>query len=594
MTWMQLMRIGINCRRSMKRFFLACGVFVGLVSLTNCTKNEVLTPGTESVDFTACIDDVNTKTALDGLKVNWMKGDEIGIQVSRNHTENVSAPKASYPSTYGVYRLADDAAGSNKGQFTYSRGDETIKGDEEFFAFYPAKYCQPNAGNGYFYVDFPTTQYYEDVMGGQLPLPMYGVGTNRNVDFKYAGAVIKLRVWAEEGLEAHSCVISADGLSKRGFTYYKGGEWQSLQNAYTVDNLRMEMRNPLTISTDANNPTEILIVIPLTGNKTLNNLKFSINCTGGGAELKKKNGLLVKPGSMVTFPVTKLNFETTRMYVDEFEGEFDVEWLKKAKSSVKVTMPSGAHIKEADFQKIMVATRSLSLESNSQITLDLSETTAWSNTIKGLNNDPKEYVGFCGGSNRDNGIKNVSEFRLPQGITQINNRAFSYSDYTKIVVPASLTQIAGSPSNGCDKMVWEVAPGNKSFKSDDKGALYDFAMTTLKVLNGGSGSAYTILDGTTTIREWALYENSVIESLTIPASVTNMSADCISGTPKLTTITCLGTTPAAIKANTGANRVGPKDTMKTLYVPKGCVDAYTTAWKILLGEGNWEVKEIVK
>lgn len=578
----------------MKRFFLACGVFVGLVSLTNCTKNEVLTPGTESVDFTACIDDVNTKTALDGLKVNWMKGDEIGIQVSRNHTENVSAPKASYPSTYGVYRLADDAAGSNKGQFTYSRGDETIKGDEEFFAFYPAKYCQPNAGNGYFYVDFPTTQYYEDVMGGQLPLPMYGVGTNRNVDFKYAGAVIKLRVWAEEGLEAHSCVISADGLSKRGFTYYKGGEWQSLQNAYTVDNLRMEMRNPLTISTDANNPTEILIVIPLTGNKTLNNLKFSINCTGGGAELKKKNGLLVKPGSMVTFPVTKLNFETTRMYVDEFEGEFDVEWLKKAKSSVKVTMPSGAHIKEADFQKIMVATRSLSLESNSQITLDLSETTAWSNTIKGLNNDPKEYVGFCGGSNRDNGIKNVSEFRLPQGITQINNRAFSYSDYTKIVVPASLTQIAGSPSNGCDKMVWEVAPGNKSFKSDDKGALYDFAMTTLKVLNGGSGSDYTILDGTTTIRGWALYENSVIKSLTIPASVEELSADCISGTPNLTTITCLGTTPAAIKANTGTNKVGPQDKMKTLYVPTGCVDAYRTAWKVLLDEGNWEVKEIVK
>ena len=49
----------------MKRFFLACGVFVGLVSLTNCTKNEVLTPGTESVGFTACIEDVDTKTALD-------------------------------------------------------------------------------------------------------------------------------------------------------------------------------------------------------------------------------------------------------------------------------------------------------------------------------------------------------------------------------------------------------------------------------------------------------------------------------------------------------------------------------------------------
>ena len=566
---------------------------MGLVSLTNCTKNEVLTPGTESVGFTACIDDVNTKTTLNGLKVNWTKGDEIGIQVSRNHTQNESSSKATYPSTYGVYRLADDAAGSNVGRFTYSSGEETIKGDEEFFAFYPAEYCKPNGGNGYFYVDFPTTQYYEDVMGEKLPLPMYGVGTKRNVKFNYAGAVIKLRVWAEKELEAHSCVISADGLSKKGFTFYRGGEWQSLQNAYNVGNFRMLMKNPLKISTDANKPTEILMVIPLSGKKTLSNLKFSINCTGGGAELKKTSGLLVEPGTMVTFPVTKLNFETTRMYVDGLEGELDVDWIKTARTSVKVTMPSSAHLKEDVFQQIMEATRSLVLDPNCQITLDLSETNVWPSAIKGLEND-NTYVGFCGGSNREKGIKNVSEFRLPQGITQIMNRAFAYSDYTKIVVPASLKQIAGSPSNGCDKMVWEVAPDNKSFKSDDKGALYNFDMTTLMVLNGGSGSDYTIHDGTTTIREWALYENSVIESLTIPASVTKLSGDCISGTPNLTTITCLGTNPAEIKPNTRNNRVGPKDKVKTLYVPRGCVDAYKTAWKVLLDEGNWEVKEIVK
>lgn len=576
----------------MKRFFLACGVFVGLVSLTNCTKNEVLTPGTESVGFTACIDDVDTKTALDGLKVNWTKGDEIGIQVSRNHTENASSPKASYPSTYGVYRLADDAAGSNVGRFTYSEGEDKITGDEEFFAFYPAAYCKPNAGYGYFYMEFPSNQNYEDVMGGKLPLPMYGEGSNRIVNFKYAGAVIKLQVWAEEGLEAHSCVFSASGLYKKSFTFIKNGKWESLHPAHNVENLKLSMNTPLKISTDANNPTEILMVLPLSGERTLKNLKFSINCTGGGAELKKKSDLKIQPGSLVTFPKTKLKFETTRMYVDGFEGEFDVEWLKTAKDSVKVTMPSSAQLRETDFSQLMVATRSLSLESNHQITLDLSGTRAVGDDIKGL--EGSSYVGFCGGNGRDKGIKNVSEFRLPQGITQIKNRAFAYSDYTKIVVPASLTQIAGSPSNGCDKMVWEVAKDNKSFRNDENGALYDFAMTTLMVLNGGSGSAYTIHDGTTTIREWALYENSVIESLTIPASVTTLSADCISGTPNLTTITCLGTTPAAIKANTGANRVGPKDKVKTLYVPRGCVDAYKTAWKVLLDEGNWEVKEIVK
>ena len=579
----------------MKRFFLACGVFAGMVGLTNCTKNEVLTPGTESVGFTACIEDVDTKTALDGLKVNWTKEDEIGIQVSRNHTENASSPKASYPSTYGVYRLADDAANTKKGKFTYSGGEESITGNEEFFAFYPAKYCKPDGGNGYFYVDFPTTQYYEDVMGGQLPLPMYGVGTNRNVDFKYAGAVIKLRVWAEEGLEAHSCVFSASGLYKKSFTFIKNGKWESLQPAYNVENLKLSMNTPLKISTDVNKPTEILMVIPLSSERTLKNVKFSINCTRGGTELKKASDLKITPGSMVTFPATKLNLETTRMYVDEFEGEFDVEWLKTAQTSVKVTMPESSLLREnEEFKPLMEATRSLSFEDDHQITLDLSETRVEGGILNGL--EGSQYIGFCGGSNRENGIKNVSEFRLPQGITQIKNRAFAYSDYTKIVVPASLTQIAGSPSNGCDKMVWEVALGNKSFKSDAKGALYDFAMTTLMVLNGGSGSAYTIHDGTTTIREWALYENSVIESLTIPASVTTLSADCISGTSKLTTITCLGTTPAAIKANTGANRVGPKDKVKTLYVPKGCVDAYTKAWKVLLDEdeGNWEVKEIVK
>ncbi len=54
---------------------------------------------------------------------------------------------------------------------------------------------------------------------------MYGEGSNRIVNFKYAGAVIKLQVWAEEGLEAHSCVFSASGLYKKSFTFIKNGKW---------------------------------------------------------------------------------------------------------------------------------------------------------------------------------------------------------------------------------------------------------------------------------------------------------------------------------------------------------------------------------
>lgn len=568
-----------------KLYFVGC-VIAAVACFGGCTKTNDIEPVSKGVDFFAHVDNVDTKTSIDGLKVLWREKDSIAIQVTENHLDNASRPRA-YSTTLGIYKLADDAAGTNVGRFTYSSGGEQIKGDEEFFAFYPASYCTANKSNGYFYVDFPMTQYYEDNIGDKLPLPMYGIGSNRNVDFKYAGAVIKLRVWSKEKTSIHSCVISADNLSKRAFTYVKDGKWQGLSKAYDVNNLNMNMRKPLEISNDESNPTVITMIIPLAGTKTLKNLKFSINCERGGSELKKKSDLEVNPGTIVTFPVKELTIEPDRMFVDGLEGEIDTEWVKTAKDSVKVTMVSASKLHEDVFSGIMKATRSL----ENKIVLDLSGANAKESTLKGLNTD-NSYVGFCGGSNRDKGIKNISKFYLPEGITTILNRAFSYSGYTEIVLPTTLTKISGSPSNGCDSLVWKVADGNKSFKADEKGALYDYGMKTLMVLNGGSGDSYTVKDGTTTIREWALYENSVIKTLTIPASVTKLSADCISGTPNLTTIICLGTVPAEFKPNSGTNKVGPANQTKTLYVPKGCVEAYTSKWASLLSEGNWEVKEL--
>lgn len=569
----------------MRKLYFAGCVIAAVACLGGCTKTNDIEPVSKGVDFFAHVDNVDTKTSIDGLQVLWAKKDSIAIQVTEKHLHNASNP-GEYATTLGIYKLADDAAGTNVGRFTYIRGAEQIEGDEEFFAFYPASYCTANKGNGYFYVDFPMTQWYEDNIGDKLPLPMYGIGSDRNVDFKYAGAVIKLRVWSKEKTSIHSCVISAYNLSKRAFTYVKDGEWQPLSKAYDVNNLNMNMRKPLEISNDESNPTVITMIIPLAGTKKLTNLKFSINCEKGGSELEKKSPLEVKPGTVVTFPVKELTIEPDRMFVDGLEGEIDTAWVKTAKDSVRVTMVSASKLHEDVFRNIMKATRSL----ENKIVLDLSGANAEKSILQGLTDN--KYVGFCGGSNRDNGIKNISKFSLPEGITTILNRAFAYSGYTEIVLPSTLTQISGSPSNGCDSLVWKVAAGNKSFKADEEGALYDFGMTTLMVLNGGSGDSYIVKDGTTTIREWALYENSVIKKLTIPASVTKLSADCISGTPNLTTIICLGTEPAEFKPNSGTNKVGPSDKTKTLYVPNGCVEIYKKMWAVLLAEGNWEVKEV--
>lgn len=442
-------------------------------------------------------------------------------------------------------------------------------------------------------------------IGEKLPLPMYGVGKNKVIDFQYAGSVIRLKVWSQTATEIHSCTISASGLYKKAFTYYmkdeKDGKWSSLHPAYSVNNLVVKMRTPVSISTDANNPTIIPIVLPMSGPRTLTNLKFSINCTDGGCELKKKSALKIYPGSAVNFPVKEIEIEKTRMYVDGLEGEVDIDWIKTAKKSVRVTMPESAMLREDKFKSIMEATRSLNQQTDpeqpfSQIILDLSGTRAESEIINGLNSKNNTYESFCGGKNRDSGIKNISEFRLPEGITQIMNRAFAYSDYTKIVLSSTVKTISGSPSNGNDKMRWEVNANNKYFKTDDEGALYNYDKTTLMVLNGGSGASYTVLSGTKIIREWALYENSVIKTLTLPATVVEMKENCITGTPNLSTIFCLGKTPAKYVGKNGTKNKAGSSGIKTIYVPKGCIKDYEAAWAELLKDGwtitdDWPITE---
>lgn len=591
------MPTGINLEKIMKTIIrilaVACSIASGLLSFTGCSKSTMPETVKEPAELTANINGVHTKTTLklDSLMF-WTKGDEIAIQTSELHGSNASNTKG-YNTCLGIYKLMDDAAGSKVGKFTYVSGD--VAGDEEFFAFYPAKFCSVHKDNGYFYCDFPINQWYEENIGEKLPLPMYGVGKDKVIDFQYAGSVIRLKVWSQTATEIHSCTISASGLYKKAFTYYKDREWSSLHPAYSVNNLVVKMRTPVSISTDANNPTIIPIVLPMSGPRTLTNLKFSINCTDGGCELKKKSALKIYPGSAVNFPVKEIEIEKTRMYVDGLEGEVDLDWMKTAKDSVRVTMPVSAMLREDKFKSIMEATRSLNQQTDpeqpfSQISLDLSGTRAESEIIKGLNSQNNTYESFCGGKNRDSGIKNISEFRLPEGITQIMNRAFAYSDYSKIVLSSTVKQISGSPSNGNDKMRWEVNANNKYFKTDDEGALYDYHMTTLMVLNGGSGDSYTVQDGTKIIREWALYENSVIKTLTLPATVVEMKENCITGTPNLSTIICLGERPAIYTGKNGTKNKAGSSGVKTIYVPEGCKAAYKKEWAELVNDG-WTIQE---
>lgn len=635
----------------MKNFLYTCCVLLGLISLTNCTKENVAEPDKEQTHensaLTATIEDVTTKTNLDGVKVTWRKGDQIAIQRTiehQNNTTTLPGQNDQYKTTFGVYNLADAAADSNIGKFNFDssneKSKEMISGDEEFFAFYPASFCSGHKDNGYFYFTFPQTQKYEDVMGDKFPLPMYGVGINKKIEFKYAGSVIKLRVWASKtdtdlassegnGTVINSCEVVVDGgFSNKAFTYInKDGKWAGLNSASNVGHFTLKMEKPIALSNDPNNPTELKIVLPLAGTTTFKNLKFSINCTKNGkhagCELVKKSNLKIECGKIVSFPVTELTLDYTRMYIDgELEGELDFDVIKKAKKSVKITMPGGKKLDKDTFRQIIEATRNLenvdnveSIESlgnsgnsNRQIKIDLSETTADFNTIEGLNGNT--YEGVCGGQTKDSGIKNISELRLPKGILIIKNMAFSNSNYKKIVLPATLTKISGMPASGCDELTWEVADGNKVFWTDDKGALYGkievtnkdntkSTFKTLVALNGGSGKTYRIQEGTEQIGAYSMYYNSVLTTLALPKSIQKIGENGLGMTTSLTTIIVHGM-PIFIPS-TGSNTVGNKDAVKTLYVEDEQqyktymerIEIYNKKYNInLLNKNKWKIAKL--
>lgn len=571
----------------MKKIFYSSCAILGLVSLANCTKSSDVEIKDQAAELTASI--VETKTSLNGLDVTWAKGDEIAIQLKDKHINNAINEKGNsgnYPATMGTYKLSDDAAGKKVGTFSFASGDERIGDKDVFFAFYPAKYCVPQNSNGYFYMNFPSTQYYEDNNGGSLSLPMYGVGSGRNIEFKYAGAVIKLKLWASTETKVNSITISSDtGIHQGLFTYIKSdGNWTDpVDRIYNseVTSFTMQMRTPLAIGKNKDEATEVALVIPVSEATTLANMKFSISCDLGGCSFKKNKPVTINPGDAISFSAKEVICSPSKMFIDGEEGEINVERITSATKKVSIVSADGGLISENLLKEIITKCESFK-NLDHQIILDLSKAKAGFSVIRGY--DDKD--GFCGGwSNRS--IKNISEFHLPEGITSLGNMSLASSKYTKIVVPASLTSIDGFPSRFNDEMIWEVNANNKKFTAYE-GALYSKDRTQLMVLNGGSGASHVVPEGTKSIRSWCMHGNSVITTLTLPRTLENLYSDSIDGTPNLSTIICLRETPATLDGQQ-VDTFKAKD--KTIYVPGGAVGAYKTAWKSLVDSG-WEVKTL--
>lgn len=127
----------------------------------------------------------------------------------------------------------------------------------------------------------------------------------------------------------------------------------------------------------------------------------------------------------------------------------------------------------------------------------------------------------------DNAFSNCSELSsvgVPEGVTMIENSAFSYSGLSLIALPSSMTSIGNSAFYNCDNLVSITVPDAVMIIGGS--AFYD--CDNLKTIVLG--------DGLTSIGSSAFYECSNLETIELPANVKEIGSYAFYGCSSLTSI----------------------------------------------------------
>ena len=125
----------------MKKFILSLGLIATAFGLTNCTKNEEVTPVVETKGDFAIYASTETRTANDGLNTVWVAGDDLGV--FHAVTDGTTYTKD------GQFKLEDVETAQFLGSV-----NGTLDIDEEYdwYAMYPYSSYVPgpaNTGSGY-------------------------------------------------------------------------------------------------------------------------------------------------------------------------------------------------------------------------------------------------------------------------------------------------------------------------------------------------------------------------------------------------------------------------------------------------------------
>ncbi|MBR3289609.1 MAG: leucine-rich repeat domain-containing protein [Clostridia bacterium] len=179
------------------------------------------------------------------------------------------------------------------------------------------------------------------------------------------------------------------------------------------------------------------------------------------------------------------------------------------------------------------------------------------------------------------GVTALQGIRLPEGLTEIGERAFGYDSHLKaITLPASLTAVGAGAFAWCDALTAiEVADGNPNFVSVD-GVLYSADQSILYAYPAGKPAAdCTVADTVDSIETAAFAGAAHLQSVTLQNAASDIGADAFEGcadgfvlygVPGSTahmyaqkyglTFAPIGTTPTSRTTATRASSIHPSQT----------------------------------
>jgi hypothetical protein len=137
--------------------------------------------------------------------------------------------------------------------------------------------------------------------------------------------------------------------------------------------------------------------------------------------------------------------------------------------------------------------------------------------------------------------KKGGDYTIPERVSSIEEYAFAFAkDLTKISFPQSLYRIniGVKGFRSCDKLEsFEVSEGNRHYKTDEHGVLYDTSMSTLIAYpNARKGDRYDVPDGVQTIGINAFSSSVNVKNISLPDGLISIQDNAFSYSASLETI----------------------------------------------------------